>query len=40
MERLIIPLKDLPLRNDFMLGQVMRNPRICKLFLEALLGLV
>ena len=38
MEQAIIPLKELPLRNDFMFGQVMRNPRICKLFLEALLG--
>ena len=34
----VIPLKDLPLKNDFMFGQVMRNPEICKLFLEELLG--
>ena len=34
MERRIIPLKELPLKNDFMFGQVMRNPEICKLFLE------
>ena len=32
-----IPLRELPLKHDFMFGQVMRNPRICKLFLEALL---
>ena len=38
MERRIIPLKELPLKNDFMFGQVMRNPEICKLFLEELLG--
>lgn len=38
MERKIIPLKELPLKNDFMFGQVMRNPEICKLFLEELLG--
>ena len=38
MEHRIIPLKELPLRNDFMFGQVMRNPDICKLFLEELLG--
>lgn len=34
----VIPLKNLPLKNDFMFGQVMRNPDICKLFLEELLG--
>ena len=38
MERRVIPLKELPLKNDFMFGQVMRNPEICKLFLEELLG--
>ena len=38
MKRKIIPLKELPLKNDFMFGQVMRNPEICKLFLEELLG--
>ena len=38
MERKIIPLRELPLKNDFMFGQVMRNPYICKLFLEELLG--
>lgn len=38
MERRIIPLKELPLKNEFMFGQVMRNPEICKLFLEELLG--
>ena len=27
------------LKNDFMFGQVMRNPEICKLFLEELLGM-
>jgi len=36
--RKIIPLQELPLKNDFMFGQVMRNPVICKLFLEELLG--
>lgn len=29
---------ELPLKNDFMFGQVMRTPEICKLFLEELLG--
>ena len=38
MERKIIPLQELPLKNDFMFGQVMRSPDICKLFLEELLG--
>ncbi len=38
MERKIIPLKELPLKNDFMFGQVMRTPEICTLFLEELLG--
>lgn len=38
MERKIIPLRELPLKNDFMFGQVMRSPDICKLFLEELLG--
>ncbi len=34
----ITPLSELPLRNDFMFGQVMREEDICKLFLEALLN--
>jgi len=38
LERKIVPLQELPLKNDFMFGQVMRNPDICKLFLEELLG--
>lgn len=33
-----IPFKELPLSDDFMFGEVMRRPKICKLFLEALLG--
>lgn len=37
MNKGITPLSELPLRNDFMFGQVMRNTDICKLFLEALL---
>lgn len=32
-----IPFKELPLSNNFIFGQVMRNPTVCKLFLEALL---
>ena len=32
----ILPFATLPLRHHFMFGQVMQNPRICKLFLEAL----
>ena len=32
----IPPFATLPLRHHFMFGQVMQNPRICKLFLEAL----
>lgn len=35
----ITPLSELPLRNDFMFGQVMRTEEICRLFLEALLGI-
>ncbi len=35
----ITPLSELPLHNDFMFGQVMRNEKICKLFLEELLGI-
>ena len=35
----IIPLSELPLRNDFMFGEVMRTSDICQLFLEELLGL-
>jgi len=38
LERRMIPLRELPLKNDFMFGQVMRNADICKLFLEELLG--
>lgn len=34
----IIPLSELPLRNDFMFGEVMRTSEICQLFLEELLG--
>jgi len=34
----ITPLSELPLHNDFMFSQVMRSEEICKLFLEALLG--
>ena len=34
----IIPLSELPLRNDFMFGEVMRTHEICQLFLEELLG--
>ena len=34
----LIPLSELPLHNDFMFSQVMRSEEICKLFLEALLG--
>ena len=33
-----IPLSELPLRNDFMFGAVMRTEEICQLFLEELLG--
>ena len=35
----ITPLSELPLGNDFMFGQVMRSEEICRLFLEALLGI-
>lgn len=34
----ITPLSELPLHSDFMFSQVMRSGEICKLFLEALLG--
>lgn len=34
----VVPLSELPLHNDFMFGQVMRSEEICRLFLEALLG--
>lgn len=37
MSKNIIPLRELPLSNDFMFGAVMRREKICKLFLEALL---
>ena len=33
-----INYKELPLSDDFMFGEIMRRPHICKLFLEALLG--
>ena len=35
----ITPLSELSLRSDFMFGQVMRSEEICRLFLEALLGI-
>lgn len=35
----ITPLSELPLRNDFMFGEVMRTREICQLFLEELLGI-
>ena len=35
----ITPLSELPLKSDFMFGQVMRSDEICRLFLEALLGI-
>lgn len=38
-QRKIIPLSELPLRNDFMFGEVMRTSDICQLFLEELLGI-
>ena len=37
MPRAITPLSELPLSNDFMFCEVMRQPEVCKLFLEALL---
>ena len=33
-----VNFKELPLSDDFMFGEIMRRPAICKLFLEALLG--
>ena len=33
-----IPFCELPLSDDFMFGEIMRRPEICRLFLEALLG--
>ena len=33
-----IPYKELPLSHDFMFAEIMRQPEICRLFLEALLG--
>jgi len=38
MEIEAVPFRDLPLSDNFMFGEVMRDPVICKLFLEALLG--
>lgn len=35
----ITPLSELPLKSDYMFGQVMRSEEICKLFLDALLGI-
>lgn len=35
----IVPLSELPLRNDFMFGEVMRTSDICQLFLEELLDI-
>ena len=34
----ITPLSQLPLSDDFMFGEVMRQPKVCQLFLESLLG--
>lgn len=34
----ITPFRELPLKDDFMFGEVMRDETICKLFLEELLG--
>ncbi len=34
----ITPYSKLPLSNSFMFGEVMRDPEICKMFLEELLG--
>lgn len=34
---MITPLRELPLSHDFMFGEVMRQEKVCKLFLEALL---
>lgn len=39
LQTAITPLSELPLRNDFMFGEVMRTSDICQLFLEELLGL-
>lgn len=35
----ITPLSELPLKSDFMFGQVMCSDEICRLFLEALFGI-
>jgi len=37
LEELFIPYHRLPLSSDFMFAEVMRQPHVCKLFLEALL---
>lgn len=37
MSTTIIPLSQLPLSDDFMFGEVMRQPEVCQLFLECLL---
>ena len=39
LQTAITPLSELPLRNDFMFGEVMRTGDICQLFLEELLDL-
>lgn len=39
LQKGIIPLSELPLRNDFMFAEVMRTSDICQLFLEELLGI-
>ena len=33
-----VPFRELPLSDDFMFGEVMRRPSVCRLFLEALLN--
>ena len=38
LHRAVVPFRELPLSNDFMFGEIMRRPEICRLFLEALLG--
>ena len=37
MPTTITPLSQLPLSDDFMFGEVMRQPEVCRLFLECLL---
>ena len=38
MPTTITPLSQLPLSDDFMFGEVMRQPEVCQLFLECLLN--